>query len=53
MLLKPTPAVANPISMTITNVNNTYVEGTFSGTLSNGSTATATITNGQFKVPFR
>jgi hypothetical protein len=52
-LLRPNPAVSNPISMTITNVNETYVEGTFSGTLSGGPTATTTITNGQFKVPFR
>jgi hypothetical protein len=52
-LLRPNPTVSNPISMTITNVNSNYVEGTFNGTLSNGSTATSNITNGQFKIPFK
>ena len=53
MLLRPSPSVSNAITMTITNVSDNYVEGTFSGILSNGSTSTSNITNGQFRVPFK
>jgi hypothetical protein len=52
MLLRPNPTTPNPITMSITNVTGTYVEGIFSGTLSNG-TATSIITNGQFRIPFK
>ena len=52
MLLRPNPTVANPISLTITNSTNIYVEGTFNGILSNGASS-STITNGQFKIPFK
>ena len=53
MLLRPSPSVSNAITMTITNVSDNYVEGTFSGILSNGSITNSNITNGQFRVPFK
>lgn len=52
LLMRPAPSVSNSISTTITNVNSTYIEGTFSGALNDGSTL-ATISNGRFRVPFR
>ena len=51
-LLRPSPSVNNSISMTISKVTNTYMEGTFSGFLTNGSTLN-TISEGRFKVPFQ
>ena len=51
-LLRPDPSVNNSISMTISNVNDTYVEGTFSGVLFNGSSL-SNISEGRFKVPFK
>ena len=52
MLLRPNPSAPNPISLTITSVNSQYIEGSFSGSLSNMA-GISTITNGQFKVPFK
>lgn len=53
MLLRPNPSVSNAIVLTITAVNDNYVEGFFSGVLNNSATVTSNITNGQFRVPFK
>lgn len=52
-LLRPNPTVPNAITLTITGVNDKYVEGFFSGLLINSGTSTSNITNGQFRVPFK
>jgi hypothetical protein len=53
MFLRPGPnSVSNPISLTISNVTSSYVEGSFGGAVSNGAT-TAVISKGRFKVPFK
>lgn len=51
-LVLPKPDVDNPITLTISNVNSSYVEGSFSGKLITGSNL-KTISNGHFRIPFK
>ena len=44
--------VSNPISIIITKINSTYVEGTFTGSVGDGTNDGTLITNGKFRVPF-